>query len=88
MFSKSCNSILRAVPLALMALVVSAIATPPAFAEDVGKNWKVYNVKIEGISLIENYRNTFNTEIQKSGVDGLIKALADKNRGGAQVTQR
>jgi phospholipid transport system substrate-binding protein len=56
--------------------------------EKQDSGWKVYNVKIEGISLIENYRNTFNTEIQKNGVDGLIKALADKNRGGAQVTQR
>ena len=52
--------------------------------QDTG--WKVYNVKIEGISLIENYRNTFNTEIQRSGVEGLIKVLADKNRGGAQVS--
>ena len=54
--------------------------------QDTG--WKVYNVKIEGISLIENYRNTFNTEIQRSGVEGLIKVLADKNRGGAQVSQK
>ena len=42
--------------------------------------WKVYDVKIEGISLVENYRNTFNNEIQRGGVDGLIKTLADKNR--------
>lgn len=47
--------------------------------EKTGDGWKVYNVKIEGISLVENYRNTFNSEIQKSGVDGLIKSLADKN---------
>ena len=37
-------------------------------------------MKIEGISLVENYRGTFNTEIQKSGVDGLIKTLREKNR--------
>ena len=42
--------------------------------------WKVYDVTIEGISLVENYRNTFNNEIQRSGVDGLIKALTDKNK--------
>jgi phospholipid transport system substrate-binding protein len=53
---------------------------------DIG--WKVYNVKIEGISLVENYRNTFNTEIQKNGVDGLIKTLAEKNSSNAQVTQK
>lgn len=55
--------------------------------EKTDNGWKVYNVKIEGISLIENYRNTFNTEIQKNGVDGLIKSLADKNRSNAQVAQ-
>lgn len=42
--------------------------------------WKVYDVKIAGISLVENYRTTFSAEIQRSGVDGLIKALAEKNR--------
>lgn len=48
--------------------------------EKTDKGWKVYNVKIEGVSMVENYRNTFNTEVQKSGIDGLIKSLADKNR--------
>jgi phospholipid transport system substrate-binding protein len=48
--------------------------------EKLPGGWKVYDVKIEGISLVENYRNTFNSQIQKSGVDGLIKALADKNK--------
>jgi phospholipid transport system substrate-binding protein len=55
--------------------------------EKTDTGWKVYNMKIEGISLVENYRNTFNTEIQKNGVDGLIATLADKNRG-TQVTQK
>lgn len=58
--------------------------------EKTDAGWKVYNLKIEGISLVENYRNTFNTEIQKSGIDGLIKALADRNKSLAQpqVVQR
>ncbi len=56
--------------------------------EKTDAGWKVYNVKIEGISLVENYRNTFNTEIQKNGIDGLIKSLADKNLSNAQVTQK
>jgi len=56
--------------------------------EKIGGAWKVYNVKIEGISLIENYRNSFNTEVQKSGVDGLIKALQDKNRSAQTTAQR
>lgn len=48
--------------------------------EKTDSGWKVYNVKIGGISLVESYRTTFNTEIQKNGVDGLIKTLRDKNR--------
>jgi phospholipid transport system substrate-binding protein len=52
--------------------------------EKTDAGWRVYNLKIEGISLVENYRNTFNTEIQKSGIDGLIKTLADRNKSLAQ----
>jgi phospholipid transport system substrate-binding protein len=40
----------------------------------------VYDVKFAGISLVENYRNTFSTEIERSGVDALIKGLAERNR--------
>lgn len=56
--------------------------------EKTDAGWKVYNLKIEGVSLIENYRNTFNTEVQKNGVDGLIATLAQKNRSATQVTQK
>ncbi len=48
--------------------------------EKTDRGWKVYDVKIEGISLVENYRNTFNSEVQRSGIDGLVKSLADRNR--------
>ena len=48
--------------------------------EKLAGTWKVYDVKIEGISLVENYRNTFNGEIQRGGVDGLIRTLNDKNK--------
>lgn len=48
--------------------------------EKTDSGWQVYNVKIGGISLVESYRSTFNTEIQKNGMDGLIKTLRDKNR--------
>jgi phospholipid transport system substrate-binding protein len=57
--------------------------------ENLGSGWKVYDVKIEGISLVENYRNTFNSEVQRNGVDGLIKALSDKNKAiSAQTAKR
>lgn len=48
--------------------------------EKTDAGWKVYNVKIGGISLVESYRSTFNTEIQKNGMDGLIRTLREKNR--------
>ena len=48
--------------------------------EKTGGGWKVYDVKIEGISLVENYRNTFNSEVQRTGIDGLVKSLAERNR--------
>jgi phospholipid transport system substrate-binding protein len=42
--------------------------------------WKVYDVVIEGVSLVTNYRGQFSTEVKQSGMDGLIQRLADKNR--------
>jgi phospholipid transport system substrate-binding protein len=56
--------------------------------EKTDAGWKVYNLKIEGVSLIENYRNTFNTEVQKHGVDGLIKTLSERNGKLAQAAQK
>ncbi len=48
--------------------------------EKTDEGWKVYNVKIGGVSLVENYRGTFNTEITKNGIDGLISMLRERNR--------
>jgi phospholipid transport system substrate-binding protein len=42
--------------------------------------WKVYDVVVGDVSLVLNYRGTFNSEVQKGGLDGLIAALADKNK--------
>ena len=47
--------------------------------EKTSAGWKVFDVLIDGVSLVTNYRSSFNTEIQKSGIDGLIKSLADRN---------
>ena len=43
------------------------------------EGWKVYDVSVAGASLIINYRNVFAQEIQKGGIDGLIKSLVEKN---------
>jgi phospholipid transport system substrate-binding protein len=44
--------------------------------------WKAYDVVVGGVSLVTNYRDEFNDQVQKGGIDGLIKTLADKNKGG------
>jgi phospholipid transport system substrate-binding protein len=43
--------------------------------------WKAYDVVVAGVSLVTNYREEFNEQIKSGGVDGLIKVLADKNKG-------
>lgn len=48
-----------------------------------GDTWKAYDVIVGGVSLVTNYRDEFNNMVRDVGVDGLIKALAEKNRGGA-----
>ena len=42
--------------------------------------WKVYDVKIEGMSLVTNYRSSFSRLMRTSGMDGLIKHLSDTNQ--------
>jgi phospholipid transport system substrate-binding protein len=41
--------------------------------------WKVYDVKIDGISLITSYRSTFSSQIRNNGMDKLIESLASRN---------
>ncbi len=47
--------------------------------------WKVFDVRIGGASLIINYRNLFSQEIQRGGIEGLLKSLVEKNSGGVSV---
>ncbi len=42
--------------------------------------WKVYDVLVDGVSLVTTYRNSFNTEVRKGGINGLIAALERRNR--------
>lgn len=42
-------------------------------------NWKIYDVRIEGISLVMNYRASFSEEISAHGFDGLIERLVARN---------
>lgn len=45
-----------------------------------GSDWLVYDVVIDGVSLITNYRSQFTTLVRRKGIDGLIAAMAEKNR--------
>jgi phospholipid transport system substrate-binding protein len=47
--------------------------------EKTDTGWKVYDVVIDGASLVTTYRGSFNDQIQKSGIDGLIKMLQERN---------
>jgi len=42
--------------------------------------WKVYDVTVENLSLVTNYRDSFAAEIGRSGIDGLIKSIETKNQ--------
>ena len=42
--------------------------------------WKVYDVVVENLSLVTNYRSSFQSEISRTGIDGLIKAIEAKNQ--------
>lgn len=51
--------------------------------EKMPNGWKVYDLTVEGVSLVTSYRSTFADQVQQSGIDGLIKTLAEKNQAAA-----
>lgn len=51
--------------------------------EKVAEGWKIYDVNVLGVWLVENYRNTFAQEISAGGIDGLITKLAERNKAAA-----
>jgi phospholipid transport system substrate-binding protein len=53
--------------------------------EKMPNGWKVYDLTVEGVSLVTSYRGTFADQIQQSGIDGLIKTLVDKNKAAANA---
>jgi len=50
-------------------------------------SWKVYNMNVMGIWLVENYKTQFAQEINAKGVDGLIASLAERNKTNARVSK-
>ena len=47
--------------------------------EKTAQGWKVFDVTVEGVSIVTTYRSTFATEVGRSGIDGLIKSISDQN---------
>ncbi len=56
--------------------------------EKTASGWKVYDLSVEGVSLVTNYRSTFSDQIQQSGIEGLIKTLVEKNEVAANSQLR
>lgn len=48
--------------------------------EKTPNGWKVYDMKVGGVSLVTTYREEFASQVRESGIDGLLKVLASKNR--------
>jgi phospholipid transport system substrate-binding protein len=69
-------------------VLVSTVVTRPGSApitidyrmEKSGAKWLVYDVLVDNVSLVTNYRSNFNSEVRRSGIDGLIQALQKRNK--------
>ncbi len=55
--------------------------------EKAGASWKIYDVNVLGVWLVENYRNSFAQEIGANGIDGLIAKMAERNKAAAAGTR-
>lgn len=49
-----------------------------------GAGWKIYNINVLGVWLVETYKTQFAQEINAKGIDGLINALAERNKANAK----
>ncbi|MBS1177367.1 MAG: toluene tolerance family protein [Proteobacteria bacterium] len=52
--------------------------------EKAGDTWKIYDVNVLGVWLVEQYRTSFNQEISAGGIDGLIAKLVERNKGASK----
>lgn len=56
--------------------------------EKTKEGWKVYDVVIDGASLVTTYRGSFNDQVQRGGIDGLLKTLTERNAGPAAPAKK
>jgi phospholipid transport system substrate-binding protein len=54
----------------------------------VGAGWKIFNLNVLGVWLVDTYRSQFAAEINANGVDGLITTLAARNKSNATGTAK
>lgn len=54
--------------------------------EKAGDSWKIYDLNVMGLWLVEAYREQFKPELNARGIDGLINYLANLNKGGGKPT--
>ena len=52
-----------------------------------GSGWKIFDLNVLGIWLVENYKTQFSQEINAKGVDGLIASLSDRNKTNARASK-
>jgi phospholipid transport system substrate-binding protein len=52
--------------------------------DKAGEVWKIIDVNVGGIWLVQNYRSQFATELGKGGIDGLINTLTERNKAAAK----
>ncbi|MEO8186393.1 MAG: ABC transporter substrate-binding protein [Burkholderiaceae bacterium] len=52
--------------------------------EKTDGGWKIYDINILGVWLVENYKSQFSSQVNSSGIDGLIKTLTERNSQLAQ----
>jgi phospholipid transport system substrate-binding protein len=55
--------------------------------ERAGNDWRIVDVNVMGIWLVETYRSQFAQEVSARGIDGLIRSLSERNRQAAQPTR-
>ena len=82
---RSMHSAPADIEVTVKSLVKQSGTAPIAMDYDMEKTpagWKVFDIKVAGISLVTTYRDSFSAKIREDGVDGLIKALEEKNRQG------
>ena len=61
-------------------MTLSNSTTGSRKAPGEGSGWKIYNLNVLGVWLVETYRSQFAREISSNGLDGLIKVLSDRNK--------